>query len=300
MSESNLSITNANPNAKLLIVDDNLTLLDILKDSLTEAGFKVDAVSNGYDALYKINVNVYDIVIIDNIMPTMNGMQLVDYIRVSEQNANVSIMVHSAILEDLQVTSAYSRGIKRYIVKPCPIPQLIQTINEVMEESKLPDEPYPPEISRVFMVTVKEVFKEYFPEGFSPHPPTTSSRQDNTRCYISFASIYGSRLYGSCALGLDERALFQIYRKESGPEETIPPEPKIKEIKAKIMREIGNSLIKNFEDMGFKKMDFGHPLIFSPTTPSEITQMVQSKECFIPIDIAGLGGFFNFALKTLK
>ena len=63
-------------NKQILIVDDEPHIIRVLKLSLTQQGFHVDAARNGADALEKLNAQTYDVVITDIQMPRMTGKQL--------------------------------------------------------------------------------------------------------------------------------------------------------------------------------------------------------------------------------
>lgn len=66
---------------KILIVDDNQTVLDSLCSMFIKHGYKVDAAVNGLAASEKLHKETYNLLIIDHLMPIMNGIQLVKKLR---------------------------------------------------------------------------------------------------------------------------------------------------------------------------------------------------------------------------
>ena len=70
---------------RILVVDDNLTVLDSLRVMLTAHGYGVDTACNGLDASEKLQNKIYDLLIIDHLMPVMNGIQLIKNLRQIKQ-----------------------------------------------------------------------------------------------------------------------------------------------------------------------------------------------------------------------
>jgi len=66
---------------KLLVVDDDPGIVDILSISLTESGYEVDEAHDGIEAVEKLRNNSYDVAIIDAVMPGMNGAEVCKFIK---------------------------------------------------------------------------------------------------------------------------------------------------------------------------------------------------------------------------
>ncbi len=64
-----------NGNKKILLVDDTAEFLEIFKFKLNQLGFIIDTANNGKEALEKINQNDYDLIILDVMMPEMDGVE---------------------------------------------------------------------------------------------------------------------------------------------------------------------------------------------------------------------------------
>jgi DNA-binding response OmpR family regulator len=81
----------------LLIVDDDKEIIDFLKPSLKAEGFAVDTTNNGEDGLYKSQINEYDLIILDNTLPKMLGIDVCKEIR--KDKSEVPILILSATIE---------------------------------------------------------------------------------------------------------------------------------------------------------------------------------------------------------
>ncbi len=66
---------------KLLVVDDDPGIVDILSISLVESGYEVDYARDGIEAVERLRNNSYDVVIVDAIMPNMNGAEVCKFVK---------------------------------------------------------------------------------------------------------------------------------------------------------------------------------------------------------------------------
>ena len=102
---------------KILIVDDEQDILDFLSYNLKQANFSVITSNNGIDALKKIKSENPDIVILDIMMPRMDGIDVCQEIRDSGNN-NIIIVILSARNENYTKIAAYRAGCNDFISKP--------------------------------------------------------------------------------------------------------------------------------------------------------------------------------------
>jgi len=100
---------------KLLIVDDEEKIVEVLKEYALFEGYLVDTASNGIEAVKKTKSTNYDCIIIDIMMPLMNGYDAVKEIK---KNDNVPILMVSARSEEYDKLLGFELGIDDYIVKP--------------------------------------------------------------------------------------------------------------------------------------------------------------------------------------
>ena len=116
---------------KILIVDDDKVLRDILSHMLSMSDFVVEQAGNGKEALEKIKINKPDIIILDCIMPVMDGFETFVNLKRNPDTQDISIMFCSAT----HIEEAKNRGLKAdgYIEKPFIIEDLLKKINEIIK-----------------------------------------------------------------------------------------------------------------------------------------------------------------------
>lgn len=100
----------------LVIEDDNL-LLKTLEFKLKKDGFEVKTCANGYDAKYKLSESIPDIIITDIMMPFVNGLEIISFVR-TELLSNVPIIVLSSAGLEKTVLEAFELGADDFITKP--------------------------------------------------------------------------------------------------------------------------------------------------------------------------------------
>lgn len=115
-------------NRSVLVVDDDSMIRDFLRLALEHAGFAVDEATDGLDALEKIRQNPPDLVIMDGIMPKMDGFAACQRLRSQEATADLPIIMLSGRIEDNIQTQATS-----YLSKPVSYKCLIEMIHRALE-----------------------------------------------------------------------------------------------------------------------------------------------------------------------
>lgn len=110
---------------KILIVEDNLSLLKSIKKEL-EIHFQVECVSNGEDAYILLNQNIYDLVVLDLMLPGIDGIQILEDIRKKNEDLLVLILTAKESLNDK--VKAFSLGANDYLTKPFYMEELVARI----------------------------------------------------------------------------------------------------------------------------------------------------------------------------
>jgi CheY-like chemotaxis protein len=119
----------------LLIVDDEPVTQDLLRLMLEPAGFRVTEAENGLVALQKIEENKPDIMILDVMMPFMDGITVCKKIRSNPKTADLPIIMLSGKTHLNAVEEGLQAGANRYLAKPMSRADLIQNLREVLEET---------------------------------------------------------------------------------------------------------------------------------------------------------------------
>ena len=103
---------------KILLVDDEPDILEIIFYSLESAGYKVYKANNGLEAIDIANKIIPDLIIMDLMMPKMNGIEACEQIRKSNNLKDVIITFLSARSEDFSKIAGFEAGADDYITKP--------------------------------------------------------------------------------------------------------------------------------------------------------------------------------------
>lgn len=110
---------------RLLVVEDNIKLLNSIVDELKKH-FQVDKTSDGEEALYLINENVYDLVVLDVMLPGINGMEILKKVRVNNEDVLVIILTAKESLDNK--VEAFTIGANDYLTKPFYMEELVARI----------------------------------------------------------------------------------------------------------------------------------------------------------------------------
>ena len=123
----------------ILVVDDNENNRDLLSRQLKEQGYGVDFATNGRQALEKIQRENYDLILLDIIMPKMNGYQVLKWLR-DRQWRHIPVIMISALDELDSVVKCVEMGAEDYLPKPFNPTLLRARIGACLEKKQLRDQ----------------------------------------------------------------------------------------------------------------------------------------------------------------
>ena len=107
-----------NNKIKILIVDDEPDIIEILKFNLENEGYKVFSAANGKEALKLADQHLPNLIILDLMMPIMDGIEACERLRMDKKFNNTLIMFLSARGEDYSQVAAFESGADDYVTKP--------------------------------------------------------------------------------------------------------------------------------------------------------------------------------------
>lgn len=116
--------------AKILIVDDEIRIRDVVSEYATAYGYQVVSAKDGLEALQKLDKEKFDIVILDIMMPNLDGFSACKQIK---EKQNVPIIMLSARQEEYDKLLGFELGIDDYVVKPFSLKELMARIKLVIE-----------------------------------------------------------------------------------------------------------------------------------------------------------------------
>jgi two-component system phosphate regulon response regulator PhoB len=121
--------------ARILIVEDEPDLLDLLDGGLRTAGFAVDLAAEGGEALRIARANVPDLVLLDLMLPDMDGTEVCRRLRQDAATRQAGIVIVSARSELLDRIEAFQDGADDYLVKPFSFRELLLRIQAVLRRT---------------------------------------------------------------------------------------------------------------------------------------------------------------------
>lgn len=116
--------------AKILIVDDEIRIRDVVSEYAMAYGYQVVQAQDGLEALQKLDKEKFDIVILDIMMPNLDGFSACKQIK---EKQNVPIIMLSARQEEYDKLLGFELGIDDYVVKPFSLKELMARIKLVIE-----------------------------------------------------------------------------------------------------------------------------------------------------------------------
>lgn len=102
---------------KILIVEDDVFIRDIYQVKFSQEGFDVTTAEDGIKAMEKLENLVPDIILLDIMMPYMNGMEVLRRIKSNELLKNIPIIMLTNISEKEKVTEGLEFGVSDYLIK---------------------------------------------------------------------------------------------------------------------------------------------------------------------------------------
>jgi two-component system chemotaxis response regulator CheY len=114
-----------------LTVDDSKTMRDMVKYTLTQAGYAVIEAGDGQEALQVVNGKKIDVVVTDLNMPNMNGIELIRALRAKPEFKFTPILMLTTEADDTKKTEGRNAGATGWIVKPFQPEKLVQVVNKV-------------------------------------------------------------------------------------------------------------------------------------------------------------------------
>lgn len=120
----------------VLVVDDEPMARTLLRLMLVRAGFEVSEAEDGYDALEKIEAELPDLVILDVMMPGMDGFSVCRAVRESARTAQLPVIMLSAKTDLESVNRGLRAGANKYLTKPISPDELTRQVRSILGEAE--------------------------------------------------------------------------------------------------------------------------------------------------------------------
>jgi two-component system alkaline phosphatase synthesis response regulator PhoP len=119
----------------ILIVDDEPNIVQTLKDRLEMNDYRIVTACNGKEGLQKALAEKPDVILLDIIMPTMDGLEMLAHLR--KTNKDIPVIMLTARSQDQDIERATACGIDDYIIKPFDLSELIGKIEGIFENRRI-------------------------------------------------------------------------------------------------------------------------------------------------------------------
>jgi len=121
--------------AKILAVDDEKDILELLSYNLQKEGFDISTSTNGEDALKRIKTEAYDLLLLDLMLPGIQGLDLCKMLKSSGETASIPIIMLTAKSEELDKVVGLEMGADDYVTKPFSPRELIARVKAVLRRT---------------------------------------------------------------------------------------------------------------------------------------------------------------------
>lgn len=137
----------------ILLVDDDIELTELLSELLSLEGFNVHIVHNGKEALEQVSTNQYDLVLLDVMMPVLNGIETLKQLR---QAYTIPVLILSARNDEIDKVIGLELGADDYLPKPFNDRELVARIKAILRRSLQTSHPIDTSTSSTVRMPEKE------------------------------------------------------------------------------------------------------------------------------------------------
>lgn len=123
----------------ILVVDDEMLIRNVIKEYLLNEGYKVLEAKDGFDALRVISDNKVDLIVLDIMMPKMDGFTCLSEIRKTE---NIPVIMLSARKEEIDKLNSFDLGVDDYVTKPFSPKELVARVKAHLKRTTSNNENY--------------------------------------------------------------------------------------------------------------------------------------------------------------
>src|SRR5437763_966854 len=145
MSLSTLTATEASPlpmaKPRILIIEDERGLTEVLSYNLQREGYETSVAHDGAEGLRKAQTNPPDLVILDLMLPGLDGLEICRQLRAGKQTARVPILMLTAKSEETDQVVGFSVGADDYVTKPFSVKVLLQRVRALQRRAESTSEP---------------------------------------------------------------------------------------------------------------------------------------------------------------
>jgi len=119
---------------RILVIDDEPDLLSLARARLELAGYDVVTASDGEEGLEKARTSTPDLILLDLMLPKMNGFEVCEALKIDEKYKHIPIIILTVKFQPVDIRFAKALGADAYITKPFEGKELIEKIKELIKK----------------------------------------------------------------------------------------------------------------------------------------------------------------------
>jgi CheY-like chemotaxis protein len=120
--------------ARILIVDDDVDVIDAYREELEKIGYKIATASNGEVGLEKTPTFKPNLIILDLMMPKIDGPHFLEKLRANKSTFSIPVMIVSHLESELELRKCHELGIECYLIKHrTPVKKFVDTVRTILE-----------------------------------------------------------------------------------------------------------------------------------------------------------------------
>jgi len=133
---------------KILVIDDEKDILELIDYNLTKNGYRVKTATSGEDALELVKENDYDLIILDLMLPGVDGFDICKIIKADKQKENIPIIMVTAKADEADKVAGLEIGADHYVTKPFSPRELLAIVKATLRRKPQKQEEDKPVIER--------------------------------------------------------------------------------------------------------------------------------------------------------
>jgi two-component system, OmpR family, phosphate regulon response regulator PhoB len=129
------------PKPKILVIEDERSLVEVLSCNLEREGFEVLAAYDGQEGLRQAQLKLPDLIVLDLMLPNKPGLEVCHELRMGQRTREIPIIMVTAKAEESDELVGFATGADDYVTKPYSMKVLVQRIKKELRRRQLKEEP---------------------------------------------------------------------------------------------------------------------------------------------------------------
>jgi DNA-binding response OmpR family regulator len=124
---------------RIIIVEDEVFIADLYARQLTKAGYLVKTVNDGTTGLQELNQNEYDLLLLDIMLPGLNGLEILRQFKLTHPQSKMIIFLLTNLGQDTVIKEAFQLGANGYLIKAAYTPdQILVEVKKALDAAPQP------------------------------------------------------------------------------------------------------------------------------------------------------------------